>query len=160
MPEPATRSWTVEVARVSPGAAARATPAAISSAGPIRRPSRSSHSPVCTPARNSGTDSARALAQRTARAGPSKRAHAAVRNLERMTAEARERRAQQVVPGVGQVGFEHGGEDQVRFGRDFAEAREEALDLVEHGALVALPRQMVGARGLDDARAGESARPC
>jgi hypothetical protein len=76
MSEPTTRSRTVLEARTSPGPAAAITRAATWTAMPATSPSRSSTSPVCSPARTCRpmppSSSPRAAAQRTARPGPSK----------------------------------------------------------------------------------------
>jgi hypothetical protein len=75
IPEPATRSFTVEVTSTSPDPASAAVRAPICTAIPRRRSSTSSTSPVCNPLRTSRararTCSAMAHADRIARAGPS-----------------------------------------------------------------------------------------
>ena len=76
MPEPATRSRTVLETSTSPGPACETIRAPMLTAMPPGFCPRSSHSPVCNPARisspRSATASRTAIAQRIARAGPSK----------------------------------------------------------------------------------------
>jgi hypothetical protein len=76
MSEPTTRSWTVLEVTIHPGSAAAMTRAAMWTAMPPTSPSRSSISPVCSPARiwtpMPASSSLKAAAQRIARPGPSK----------------------------------------------------------------------------------------
>src|SRR5215210_40764 len=76
IPEPPTRSFTVEETSTSPPPASAATRAPVETAIPASLPSWSSHSPVWTPARISRPSpripSTSACAHRIARAGPSK----------------------------------------------------------------------------------------
>jgi hypothetical protein len=82
MPDPATRSRTVEVASTSPGCARAQTRAPMCTAIPVRSSPRFSHSPTCTPATHVDPERTRAVGDRLCAAhgtcGPVERGEEAV----------------------------------------------------------------------------------
>ena len=132
-----------------------ATSAAIASAGPLELPSRSSHSPVWMPARSAGTcRPARSRSGPRGRGRRSSRACVPGGASSALAAEAREHR-------VAAAACSDSGRSasrtvvSIRLGLGGASRRppRKCSICVEHRLLVALPRQVVGARHLDDLRA-------
>ena len=141
-----------DLARLRPR---RRRPPRSSSAAPVSPPSsRSSHSPVWTPARSDGTTPASALAHRTARAGPSKLARTRPAGASSSRPRKREN-AEWASPGSESGTSASSTVVRIRPGSTtvWLELAEERLDRGQHRLLVALPGQVVGAGSADHPRA-------
>ena len=176
-PDPATRSTTMRETSTSPAPAAAATRAAVCTAMPLMSSSRSSTSPVCTPARTSRprprNTSRITVAHRMAGGSVEPGEGAVAGGLDLTAVEARKLApdlgivpAEQVLPslvaeldrslrGVDDVGKQHGGQDALDRRRR-PDAGKELLDLIEHGIGVARKEQVVVALDLDELGPGDA----